>query len=106
MKTFDAINVSVEELGESFYDPIDIDIEIKDSDYEALQALAEKYRQREEPLTEEAFEKEMPELYQYISDAVDAEMPNQIDIDEDEDLTIDDFSWWINYPEDLCEYIE
>ena len=106
MKTFDAINVSVEELGESFYDPIDIDIEIKDSDYEALQALAEKYRQREEPLTEEAFEKEMPELYQYISDAVDAEMPNQIDIDEDEDLTIDDFSWRINYPEDLCEYIE
>lgn len=106
MKTFDAINVSVEELGESFYDPIDVDIEIKDSDYEALQALAEKYRQREEPLTEEAFEKEMPELYQYISDAVDAEMPNQIDIDEDEDLTIDDFSWWINYPEDLCEYIE
>ena len=106
MKTFYGINVYVELNGESFYDPIDIDIEIKDSDYEALQALAEKYRQREEPLTEEAFEKEMPELYQYISDAVDAEMPNQIDIDEDEDLTIDDFSWWINYPEDLCEYIE
>lgn len=106
MKTFDAINVSVDCLGESFYEPIDIDIEIKDSDYEALQALVEKYRQRGESLTKEAFEQEMPELYQYISDAVDAEMPNQIDIDEDEDLTIDDFSWWINYPEDLCEYIE
>ena len=106
MKTFYGINVYVELNGESFDDPIEIEIQIKDSDYEALQALAEKYRQREEPLTEEAFEKEMPELYQYISDAVDAEMPNQIDIDEDEDLTIDDFSWWINYPEDLCEYIE
>lgn len=105
MKTFYGINVYAELNGESFDDPIDIEIQIEDSDYEALEALAEEYRLREEPLTEEAFEKEMPELYQYISDAVDAEMPNQIDIDEDEDLTIDDFSWWIDYPEDLCEYI-
>lgn len=105
MKTFDVISVSVEEQGEPIYgDPIDIEIQIKDSDYDALEALAEEYRNREEPLTEEAFEKEMPELYQYISDAVDAEMPNQINIDDDEDLTIEDFTWYINYPEDMCEY--
>ena len=103
MKTFD-VNVSVYECDEVL-DSIDIEIPIKDGDFEALEALAEEYRNREEPLTEDALEQEMPELYRYISDAVDAEMPNQIDISEDEDLTIDDFSWEINYPDDLCEYI-
>ena len=102
MKTFD-VNVSVYECDEAL-DSIDIEIPLKDGDFEALEALIEEYRDREEPLTEEALEQVMPELYQYISDAVDAEMPNHIDIGEDEELTIDDFSWEINYPEDLCEY--
>lgn len=57
-------------------DPIDVEIQLKDDDYDTLEALAEESRDREESLTERAFEQEMPELYQHlmtVSATVDGE---------------------------------
>ena len=83
---------------------IDIVVQIEDHDYSNLSALAKKYHNKGECLSEEIFEQEMPDLYQSISDAVDTQMPDEIDIDEDEDLTLEDFSWYVQYPEDLCDF--
>lgn len=102
MKTL-LLTVSVEELYE-YVGEVDLEVELTDDHYNMLENLANEYIAKEDELTEDVFQERLPEIYTAIDQWVDNHMPKEIDMDDDQ--TIDDFSWSICYPDNLCDFFE
>lgn len=97
------LTVSVDEdldnIGE-----IDVTVTLDDASSAKLASLVDEFRKEGNELTEEEFQKRLPEVHALIMAQVDELMPGEIDMDEWQD--IDDFSWYIVYPDDICELFD
>ena len=97
------LTVSVDEdldnIGE-----IDVTVTLDDAYSAKLASLVDEFRKEGNKLTEEEFQERLPDVYAFISEQVDELMPGEIDMDEGQD--IDDFSWYIVYPDDICELFD
>lgn len=94
----------VVELYGDYLGDADVTVSLDDEQYDRLAALVREYNDRGEELSEDTFSERLPEVYSSIKEQVDAEMPNGIDLQEGEDL--DDYYWYIQYPDDICEILD
>lgn len=97
------LTVSVDEDYDYIGD-VDVTVQMEDGMHDSLASLVSEYQDKNEELTEEDFQQRLPEVYGFISEYVDGIMPDEIEMDEGQD--IDDFSWSIQYPDDICELFE
>lgn len=98
------LSVAVDDFLYDYVGDVYLAVEMNDEMYDALSSLVSEYRYKGEKLTVEDFWQKLPEVYKYIDKYVDSVMPDEVDLDEE--LDIDDFSWSIKYPEDICELID
>lgn len=97
------LTVSVDEDLDYIGD-VDISVPMEDDMFNQLFSVLQQHSDKDEEFTEDDLSEQFPDIYNFISNAVDEIMPSEIDMDEDQD--IDDFMWSIQYPEDLCEWLE
>ena len=97
------LTVSVDEDYDYIGD-VDVTVQMEDGMFDSLAVLVSEYQDKGEELTEEDFQQRLPEVYGFISAYVDDIMPDQINMDEGQD--IDDFLWSIQYPDDICELFD
>lgn len=97
------LTVSVD-VDNDYVGEVDIEVQMEDEMFESLAALAAEYNDKGEELTEDDFQQRLPEIYKYLSEYVDNIMPCEIELQEGEE--IDDYSWYIAYPYDICELFD
>ena len=94
MKTW-TVNVVVELDFESVGE-IELEVPMTDEQMDAIEQLENEYEEGMiEELDQDVFAECLPEIYAYIEDYVNKQMPNEIDLQEGE--SIDDFSWSISF---------
>ena len=99
MKQF-CLYVSVDENNDYLGD-VYVDVELSDEMYDRLVKHAEQCHQNEEEFTEEMLQEQFPDIYAAINAFVDNKMPEEIDMDEGQDIS--DFSWYVQFSDDLCD---
>lgn len=94
MKTW-TVNVVVELDFESVGE-IELEAPMTDEQMDAIEQLENEYEEGMiEELDQDVFAECLPEIYAYIEDYVNKQMPNEIDLQEGE--SIDDYSWSISF---------
>ena len=94
MKTW-TVNVVVELDFESVGE-IELEVPMTDEQMDAIGQLENEYEEGMiEELDQDVFAECLPEIYAYIEDYVNKQMPNEIDLQEGE--SIDDYSWSISF---------
>lgn len=94
MKTW-TVNVVVELDFESVGE-IELEVPMTDEQMDAIEQLENEYEEGMiEELDQDVFAECLPEIYAYIEDYVNKQMPNEIDLQEGE--SIDDYSWSISF---------
>ena len=94
MKTW-TVNVVVELDFESVGE-IELEVPMTDEQMDAIEQLENEYEEGIiEELDQDVFAECLPEIYAYIEDYVNKQMPNEIDLQEGE--SIDDYSWSISF---------
>lgn len=94
MKTW-TVNVVVELDFESVGE-IELEVPMTNEQMDAIEQLENEYEEGMiEELDQDVFAECLPEIYAYIEDYVNKQMPNEIDLQEGE--SIDDYSWSISF---------
>ena len=94
MKTW-TVNVVVELDFESVGE-IELEVPMTDEQMDAIEQLENEYEEGMiEELDQDVFAECLHEIYAYIEDYVNKQMPNEIDLQEGE--SIDDYSWSISF---------
>ena len=94
MKTW-TVNVVVELDFESVGE-IELEVPMTNEQMDAIEQLENEYEEGMiEELNQDVFAERLPEIYTYIEDYVNKQMPNEIDLQEGE--SIDDYSWSISF---------
>ena len=85
------VKLDFESVGE-----VELEVPMTDEQMDAIEQLENEYEEGMiEELNQNVFAERLPEIYAYIEDYVNKQMPNEIDLQEGE--FIDDYSWSISF---------